>query len=267
MDEIKHGQLVASAAQIYEAFYLPALFQSWVEPMRAAADIQPGQQVLDVACGTGVLARGLWPHLGDGTVIGLDINPEMLTVARQQAPKLDWRQGAAEQLPFADNQFDRVTCQFGLMFFANRSLALKEMCRVLRPGGKLTIAVWDTLANTPGYRVMVELLTELFGPDIAAGLEAPYCLGDKVELAELFNGLPLTGVCLDTVTRQAVFPTLADWIHTDIKGWTLADKIDDYGLARLQAAAPDWLSQFIAEDGTIRFAAPGHIVTGSITGR
>ena len=263
MDAIKHGQLVASAAQVYETYYLPALFQTWVEPMRTAADIQPGQQLLDVACGTGVLARGLQPDVGDGAVIGLDINPEMLAVARQQAPELDWRQGAAEQLPFADDQFDRVTCQFGLMFFADRRQALHEMCRVLQPGGKLIIAVWDSLANTPGYRVMVDLLTELFGAGIAAGLAAPYCLGDKAELAELFTRLPLTDLQLQTVTRQAQFPSLANWILTDIKGWTLADKIDEAGLIKLQAAAPARLGQFAGEDGVIRFAAPGHIVTAT----
>ncbi|HEX9756314.1 MAG TPA: methyltransferase domain-containing protein [Nitrospiria bacterium] len=114
-----------------------------------AANIKPGQRVLDVACGTGVLAREASLRVGSsGAVFGLDLNPGMLHIAERHAPSIKWRQGRAESLPFPDQSFDTVVSQFGLMFFTDRPQALREMFRVLTPGGHLGIAVWDSLDHT-----------------------------------------------------------------------------------------------------------------------
>jgi len=96
------GQVNTSAAEVYEAFFVPALFQEWGGPVAEAAQVQAGQRVLDVACGTGVLARAVAEHVGpEGEVVGLDINEGMLAVARQKAPHLEWHQGPAEAIPAA----------------------------------------------------------------------------------------------------------------------------------------------------------------------
>ena len=93
--------------------------------MADAAAIGAGQAALDVACGTGVLARELRRRTGaEGRVAGLDRNAGMLAVARRSAPGIDWREGRAERLPFADGSFDAVVSQFGLMFFEDRRAAL-----------------------------------------------------------------------------------------------------------------------------------------------
>jgi ubiquinone/menaquinone biosynthesis C-methylase UbiE len=98
--------------------------------------------VLDVACGTGVVAREAARRVGPaGAVAGLDRNEGMLAVARRMAPGIAWRHGLAEALPFPDGAFDAVICQFGLMFFEDRGKALGEMWRALRPGGRLAVAV------------------------------------------------------------------------------------------------------------------------------
>jgi ubiquinone/menaquinone biosynthesis C-methylase UbiE len=97
MSKIESGQVSASAAEIYEQFYLPALFLEWTPRMADAARVEAGQRVLDVACGTGVLARALVERVGPrGSVVGLDINEGMLAVARRKGPAIEWRQGAAE---------------------------------------------------------------------------------------------------------------------------------------------------------------------------
>jgi ubiquinone/menaquinone biosynthesis C-methylase UbiE len=168
------GQVLASAAEIYDEFFVPALFEQWAPPVLDAAAVRKGEQVLDVACGTGVLTRAAAARAGRAT--GLDVNPGMLAVARKRGGGIDWRESRAEALPFADGSFDVVLSQFGLMFFEDRDAALREMLRVLRPGGRLAIAVWDSLERAPGYAAMAALLERLFGAEIAGALHAPYCL-------------------------------------------------------------------------------------------
>jgi SAM-dependent methyltransferase len=87
----------------------------------------------------------------------------MLAVARRKYPSIDWRDGRAESLPFADARFDAVLSQFGLMFFVDKVAALREMRRVLRPRGRLAVAVWDALEQSPGYAAFAALLQRLFG--------------------------------------------------------------------------------------------------------
>lgn len=140
----ERGQVSHSAAEVYEEVFVPILMQ-WAGRVADAARVQPGQRVLDVACGTGVLARAVAERVGpQGAVVGLDLNEGMLAVAGRKAPHVEWRQGRAEDLPFESQSFDRVVSQFGLMFFADRR-AVQEMVRVLRPGGHLAVAVWGRL--------------------------------------------------------------------------------------------------------------------------
>ena len=262
MSEHATGQVTASAAEVYEAFFLPALFQEWTERVAKAARVGPGQHVLDVACGTGVLARTLveYVHPG-GAVVGLDVNDGMLAVARKKAPEVVWIEGAAESLPFDDAGFDAVVCQFGLMFFADRPAALREMMRVLRPGGRLAVAVWDRLDRTPGYAAMTSLLQRLFGDDVAASLHAPYALGEIALLQSLFDKAGVADIAIATHVGTARFPSIQQWVYTDVKGWTASDQIDDAGFDLLVAEAERELQRFVTPDGTVVFEAPAHIVS------
>jgi len=262
MVDIDRGQVNRSAAEIYDEFFLPALFQEWTGRVADAAQIQPGQHVLDVACGTGVLTRTVDERIGEnGSVIGLDVNPGMLAVAARKAPHIEWREGRAEALPFDDASFDAVVSQFGLMFFDDRDAAIREMVRVLRPSGYLAIAVWDSLANTPGYAAMVDLLQRLFGDEVANGIRAPYILGDTGELRALCAEAGLPRVSITTHPGTARFPSLKSWVHTDIKGWVLADMLDDDQFALLLSQAKQELSRFVTDDGSVAFSAPAHIVS------
>jgi SAM-dependent methyltransferase len=263
MNNIKQGQVISSAAKVYERFFLPALFQEWTARVVDAARIAPGQHVLDVATGTGVLAREAAARLGqDGSVIGLDINQEMLAVARQKAPEINWRHGRAEELPFDDHTFDAVISQFGLMFFEDRQAAISEMVRVLRPGARLAVAVWDSLENTPGYLAVTELLQRLFGSEAADALRAPYVLGDKAQLYSLFEGVGLDEVNVATRRGTARFPSIGAWMYTDVRGWTLADMINDAQFELLQREAEKVLRPFVNGKGEVTFPAPAHIITG-----
>jgi ubiquinone/menaquinone biosynthesis C-methylase UbiE len=93
----------------------------------------------------------------------------MLAVARRKAPNIEWRDGRAESLPFEANSFDTVVCQFGLMFFEDRRTAIQEIMRVLRQGGRLAVAVWESIEKTPGDSAVANLIQRLYGEGIAEG--------------------------------------------------------------------------------------------------
>jgi len=253
------GQLTGSAAEVYEEFFVPALFGEWAPRFCEALGVEKGTKVLDVACGTGCFARAALSRGAE--VTGLDRNSGMLAVARRLDGVIDWREGLAESLPFDDAGFQAVGSQFGLMFFEDRVRALAEMWRVTRPGGRMGVVVWDALERSPGYRAMVALLQRLFGDEIADGLRAPFVLGDSGEVQELFDAAGIAGSRADTIVGEARFPSIDGWVRTDIKGWTLADAIDDAQYAALQEAAQSDLAGFVARDGSVRFDSPAHIVT------
>jgi predicted SAM-dependent methyltransferase len=149
------------------------------------------------------------------------------------------------------------------MFFEDRRAALGEMMRVLRRGGRLAVAVWDSLDRTPGYAVVTTLLRRLFGDRAADALRAPFALGDPSALRSLFEAAGIPSETLMTHRGTARFPSIRDWMRTEIKGWTLADMIDDAQFSRLLAEAENVLRPFLAADGTVAFEAPAHIVTAT----
>jgi SAM-dependent methyltransferase len=255
------GQVNRDAASVYEEFFVPALFAAWAPKVADALEPISRGLVLDVACGTGVLGRELARRLGPARVRGVDCNEGMLAVARRMAPDVGWQLAPAEELPFESGQCAAVGSQFGLMFFEDRRRALSEMWRVLSPGGGLAVAVWGSLSDTPGYDAMVELLASLFGEGMASELRAPFCLGDPSLLRESFEDAGIPGFELETVIGSARFPSIDAWIATDVRGWTLAELIDDEQFALLRDEAPRALSRFALADGSVEFASPAHVVS------
>lgn len=261
MEDSQHGQLSGNAAEVYEQFFVPALFARWADTVADTCRPVPGARVLDVACGTGVLARTLKARVGDkGRVCGVDRNPAMLAVARRHAD-IEYVEAMAESLPYEVDSFDVVASQFGLMFFEEPVQALREMVRVLRPGGRMVVAVWGTIEETPGYCAMATLLEREFGAEVADAVRKPYALGQPADLLSYCAQAGLSEVRLETLAGTVEFPSIDAWVHTEIRGWTLAGSFSEAAYAALLELARKELAEYTTEQGQVRFASQVHVVT------
>jgi SAM-dependent methyltransferase len=257
-------QALIEAATAYEALFVPALFRQWAPIVADAAHVKSGDRVLDVACGTGVLAREAAARAGQtGRVAGLDPHAGMLTVAKSVSPVIDWEQGTAEALPFADCAFDAVVCQFGLMFFADRNKAIREMLRVMAPGGHCALAVWDTLENAPAFATLVSLLDRIAGNAAGDALRAPFVLGDREALVALVSGAGAGSV--DVATRQgtARFPSTHEFVEAEIKGWlpVMGVTLPEPAITRILAEAEKDLARYATSAGGLAFDISAHVVS------
>jgi ubiquinone/menaquinone biosynthesis C-methylase UbiE len=176
---------------MYEQALVRPIFEPWVEDLLADVDLTLGDRVLDVACGTGVVARRAKGRLGEtGTVVGVDVNPQMLAVARRVAPTIDWREGDAAALPLRKGeQFDVVLSQQGFQFFADRAAAARQVRRALVEGGRLGVSVWRPDEESPVLRQLREVAERHVGPisDRRHALGEPGPLVDLLEEAGFRN--------------------------------------------------------------------------------
>lgn len=254
-----------AGALAYEHLHVPALFKQWCPRVLDAAGVSVGDRVLDIACGTGVLAREAAVRVGaSGFVAGVDPGHGMLGVAKQLAPHIEWKEGTAESLPYPDRFFDAVCCQFGFMFFADRSQALREMIRVLRPGGKLAVAVWDSLENSEAYLVGVNLLERLAGVAAADALRAPFVLGNKGALTAMFEQSGIESVAVATQQGTARFPSIKAMVEADLRGWlpVMGVLLNEEQIQRILEEAETAFADYVSADGQVVFDSPAHIVTG-----
>ena len=186
-------QLEESSAEAYERYLVPLLFAPGAQYLVELAAPGPGERVLDVACGTGIVARRAVQRVGSGgKVVGLDINEGMLEVARKVSadihPAIEWQQGDATGMPLSDRAFDIVFCQQGLQFFPDRPAALGEMHRVLVHNGRLALSVLRYVEHNPGYRLLAEALERHVDPDAGAMMRSPFTSLTTDELRDLITG-------------------------------------------------------------------------------
>ena len=151
---------------IYEQALVGPLFQPWVDSLLEDIGLTPGDRVLDVACGTGIVARLAKERLGaKGRVVGVDVNPQMLAVARRIAPEIDWREGDAGALPLGhEERFDAVLCQQGFQFFTDRAAAACQMRRALARDGRVAVSTWRPDEEFPLLRRLREIAERHLGP-------------------------------------------------------------------------------------------------------
>jgi SAM-dependent methyltransferase len=218
MNTSNEWQVPGSWVEIYENIFGPAMMGEWVPRVVALTNLRPGEHVLDVACGTGALTRHAAKIVGrQGRVVGLDLSPEMLAVARTvdgSDDVIEWREGDVSAMPFEDGTFDIVYCAFGLMFFSNRMVALKEMRRVLKPEGLIALAVWGAMRHCPGQMALKETWERHFGPDGAAGFSRMHCLDDLDVIRSLLNDAGFSAVLVQPTRGTVRWPSPAHLVSS-----------------------------------------------------
>lgn len=256
-----HDQV--AAAEAYEKLFVNSLFRPWADRVVEVARLSSGDRVLDVACGTGILTRAALARVGGtGAVSAIDISPGMVAVAQRLAPQAEVREGAAESLPYPDAAFDAVVSQFGLMFFADPAQALREMRRVVKPGGQVTVAVWDELDHAPAYAAEVHLLRAMAGERAARELTAPFALGDRAAVDALFASAGFGDVSIHTSTEVADFPSVRVMVEADLRGWLplRGAALDEPLIQRILSQAELALDEFTTASGRAVFPISAHIV-------
>lgn len=237
MTETDAFQVTTEQAEIYETRFVPALFAQWVDAVLEAAGVRAGQQVLDVGCGTGIVARRAAERVGaTGQVTGLDLNPAMLAVASRLRPDLTWQQGDAGAMPFGDDAFDVVTCQAAAMFFPDLTGALREMGRVTRPGGTVAVQVFDLREDQPAYGPWIEMVARHAGEDALRMLGTYWVHGDRDLMRARCASAGLRVTAVHDHQRPAYFPSVEAMVLTEVNATPLADRLSQ---AELDAIIAD----------------------------
>lgn len=257
-------QAELEAGRGYEALFVPALFGPWAKHLVDGASVEDGSHVLDIACGTGVLARHVYARSGrSGRVVGVDPAPGMLAAAKEGERSIEWMPGTAEALPLDDATFDCVVSQFGMMFFKDRHKAAIEMLRVLKPGGRLALAVWNALEHNRTYAEMSALLDEKVGTDAGNAIRLPYSLGDPADIVGILKQAGFSDIVLETREEQARFPSTRTMVEAELRGWLplFGISLSEEKIADLLIESDVRLSSYAAQSGEAVFPTSAHIVT------
>ncbi len=249
-------------ARLYENNYVPTLFGPWAPRVADAAGIASGDRVLDVGCGTGILAREAYKRVGSsGHVTGLDLSEDMLSVARVVGPEIDWHLGDAGDLPFNGESFDVVVSQFALMYFPDQTAALLEMMRVLVPSGRLAVAVWAPFERATGYVRLAEVAKRYAGEEAEKIIQTPHQLGDPETLRTLFEEAGIKNP--EIVIREGVYaqPSIDYFLESEVKGSPLNNLFDDDVYRPFLEETKEALAVFLTPGGELAIPMDATIVT------
>jgi ubiquinone/menaquinone biosynthesis C-methylase UbiE len=210
-----YRNFTGTAAENYQRFFVPAIATPVSVGLLDAANLQAGERVLDVACGTGVIARLAAEQIGSGgSVTAIDVAPDMITVAKSTAcsggSHIEWHVSDATSLPLSDNSYDVALCQMGLMFMEDRPAALSEMRRVVVAGGRVVV-------NTPGpiqpaFVEMEKAIVEHINPDLGGFVRAVFSMHDPDALAALVRDAGLHDVSATVTTTTLDLPAPAEFL-------------------------------------------------------
>jgi len=264
MGEMERWQLAWSAPEVYADYLVPAIFGPWVPVVLGSAQLRQGQSVLDVAYGRGAVATGAAPRVGaTGSVTGVDNNRGMLAVAAARSRhRVRWQEADAQLLPFPDGSFDRVICQLGLQYFPDRPAAVREMRRVLRPGGRAVVLVWRDLDHSPGYAALASALEIHAGPQAATVMRAPFVFGDDpAPLVSLHKDAGFADVTVLAVPGVVMFGSVQAFIRYQCAGSPLATQVnlrDEALLTRIADAVAATLAAAVTDE-PVEFAIEAHL--------
>lgn len=252
---------MSSPAEIYESFMVPSLFGPAASHMLRLAQPQPRERVLDLACGTGIIAREVASHVGpQGHVVGLDLNPDMLavagTVAEREELEITWQECRAEQTPFPDGSFDLVLCQHGLQFMPDRRQVLNEAHRVLANDGRMVLSVWRTFEHNPFPKALDDAVFRHIG---VPTIKAAFSLGDENELRTLLSDAGFREIVIEPASIRSRFPDPDRYVDLQVQAAAAAVP----AMQQMDAGARDQLTTAIRDDMKVpvsEHTEDGHLV-------
>jgi len=220
-------QVEGGAAELYQHHLVPAVTTGWAAGLVDRVGLRRGERVLDVACGTGVVARAAAERVGrTGRVAGIDINAAMLGVARAlpagAGARIGWVQGSVLSLPCAEASHDVVVCQLGLQFVPDRPAALAQMRRVLAPGGRLGLNVYGPIEHNPAAFALAQALDRHLGPQASVTKRAEHALADAALLRTLAAEAGFMQITLVTETRIVRFASVSAYVRIQLTATPLA---------------------------------------------
>jgi ubiquinone/menaquinone biosynthesis C-methylase UbiE len=215
MSTVSYRNYSGSAAENYQRHFVPSIAEPASAALLEAIGLRPGERVLDVACGTGVVARHAAELVGPtGTVTGVDIAPDMIDVARATpapaTPPIDWHVGDATALPFPDDSYDVALCQMGLMFVEDRSAAVAEIHRVLAAGGRVAVSTPGEIQ--PPFVVLEEAIVEHINPDLGGFVRAVFSMHDPDGVARLLRDAGFEDVSAAVARARLRLPAPKDFL-------------------------------------------------------
>lgn len=256
MTTARHGwQLTGTSSEAYEEFLVPAIFAPWAEALVVLPDLQPGERVLDAACGTGAVARAAAPRVGSkGTVTAVDVNPGMLAIARGSTPgqpAVGWREADVIELPFPDGSFDVVFCQQGLQFMGDRDAAACEMRRVLVSSGRVAVSVWRRLEHNRAFAIFAETLERFSG---AAGevMRSPFGFGYRDSLRDVLAEAGFDHVRITVQAKVCRFPSPVELLRQEMLASPLGAPLGELETSAMDALIADLvdaLDPYVDDDG------------------
>lgn len=266
MDTNKLFQISGNAAERYEDVLVPVIFIPWAEHLIGRAGLKPGDRVLDVACGTGIVARKALERVGpSGRVAGADINAGMLAVAGKLEPegRIEWITADAANIPVEDQSFDVAFCQQGLQFFPDKPAAAAELRRVLGKGGTFHACVLGALADNPLINSQAKALENHLGPAAAGTIQAACGWPDAQEIDAVFRGAGFAEVSVEPVTLTLTHPDGRAFIAGMLASTPLAATIGELPEEKRDAITQDVLKGFgDYYDGTgLKFPHLSNVIT------
>lgn len=242
-----------SATENYERFFVPAIGGPLAVDLIAEAGLRPGERVLDVACGTGVVTRLAAEGVGSrGTVAAVDVNAGMLAVARSlPAPagaSISWYETPAESMPLPDGAFDVVFCQLGLQFIADRAAAVREMHRVTAAGGRVLVTV-------PTPTRFFNVLEDAFAKHIPPGAEfvrMVFSLNDTAAIKQLFRSAGFDDVTVESREKVLNLPSPREFLWQYIQSTPLSGLVaeaDDSVLGAIERDVVTGWQPWVRNDG------------------
>jgi len=223
----------------YDRYMGPLFFEPYAQDIANRIAAFRPRRILEIAAGTGIVTCAIAAALDRAEIVATDLNPQMLEVAAAKpgVEDVEFRQADAMALPFEDDSFDAVVCQFGVMFFPDRAIAYREALRVLRPGGIFLFNAWDRLDANPVSEAVAETIETMFPNDPPSFIRrVPFGYFDRALIESDLRSAGFGRVAIETVQKRSRASSAADAALGLCIGTPMAAQIGDCGEGRLDEA-------------------------------